>query len=371
LNREAIRQRAIQLGLIKENTLIEDRLIDEMIFASGFSTAQKVDQLAGRGVGMDVVRNEVRLLGGNIEIHSIPGQGVKFTLRLPQKVAVVQAVFVRSGDLILAVPTTSIIGIGHSQDMQASTYEFAGSSYPIYTLRALAGTHILDQQSQEAMSLLLVKSGDLTAAIRVDQVMTTREVVVKSVGSQLLTIPGVYGATIDETGRAVVILDVAPLVRHYLNHKPTQTSVSNTRRTANPIIMVVDDSITMRKITGRVLERHKFEVKTARDGVDALEQLETSRPDLMLLDIEMPRMDGYELAGRMHNDPRYRDIPIIMITSRTGNKHRQRALDLGVRQYLGKPYQENEMLRHVHELLGLSTDQFKVDTDTANNPGNY
>jgi chemosensory pili system protein ChpA (sensor histidine kinase/response regulator) len=120
-----------------------------------------------------------------------------------------------------------------------------------------------------------------------------------------------------------------------------------------PLVMVVDDSVTMRKVTGRVLERHNFEVATAKDGLDALERMADTIPDLMLLDIEMPRMDGYELATAMKADPRMRDVPIIMITSRTGEKHRQRAMDLGVQRYLGKPYQEVELMRNVFDLLGV------------------
>ncbi|HST44829.1 MAG TPA: response regulator, partial [Luteimonas sp.] len=123
-----------------------------------------------------------------------------------------------------------------------------------------------------------------------------------------------------------------------------------------PLVMVVDDSVTMRKVTGRVLERHNFEVSTAKDGIDALERMAERVPDLMLLDIEMPRMDGYELATQMKLDPRLRDIPIVMITSRTGEKHRQRAFEIGVERYLGKPYQENELIRNVYDLLKLSRD---------------
>jgi chemosensory pili system protein ChpA (sensor histidine kinase/response regulator) len=118
--------------------------------------------------------------------------------------------------------------------------------------------------------------------------------------------------------------------------------------------MVVDDSVTMRKVTGRVLERNNFEVLTAKDGLDALEKMAEHVPDLMLLDIEMPRMDGYELATAMKADARLRNVPIVMITSRTGEKHRQRAFDIGVNRYLGKPYQEPELLRNVFELLGIS-----------------
>jgi chemosensory pili system protein ChpA (sensor histidine kinase/response regulator) len=167
-------------------------------------------------------------------------------------------------------------------------------------------------------------------------------------------VPGIFGATIMGDGRVVVILDVAPLVRRFAamprDVAPVE-QVVEARRV--PLVMVVDDSITMRKVTGRVLERHNFEVATAKDGIDALERMADIIPDLMLLDIEMPRMDGYELATAMKADPRMRDVPIIMITSRTGDKHRQRAMDLGVERYLGKPYQEVELMRNVFELLKL------------------
>jgi len=167
-------------------------------------------------------------------------------------------------------------------------------------------------------------------------------------------VPGIFGATIMGDGRVVVILDIAPLVRRFAamprDVAPVE-QVVEARRV--PLVMVVDDSITMRKVTGRVLERHNFEVATAKDGIDALERMADIIPDLMLLDIEMPRMDGYELATAMKADPRMRDVPIIMITSRTGDKHRQRAMDLGVERYLGKPYQEVELMRNVFELLKL------------------
>jgi chemosensory pili system protein ChpA (sensor histidine kinase/response regulator) len=148
-----------------------------------------------------------------------------------------------------------------------------------------------------------------------------------------------------------VILDVAPLVRRQAALPRDTVPAPQVEARRVPLVMVVDDSVTMRKVTGRVLERHNFEVATAKDGVDALEKLAERVPDLMLLDIEMPRMDGYELATAMKADPRLRNVPIIMITSRTGEKHRQRAFDIGVERYLGKPYQEHELLRNVFELL--------------------
>ncbi|MBW8809063.1 MAG: response regulator, partial [Lysobacter sp.] len=204
-----------------------------------------------------------------------------------------------------------------------------------------------------------IRSGDLRAAVTIDQVIGNREIVVKPVGPQVASVPGIFGATIMGDGRVVVILDIAPLVRRraallqdFTQNAAPPPAPAETRRV--PLVMVVDDSVTMRKVTGRVLERHNFEVVTAKDGIDALERLGERVPDLMLLDIEMPRMDGYELATQMKADPHLRDVPIVMITSRTGEKHRQRAFEIGVERYLGKPYQEPELMRNVFELLGIT-----------------
>jgi chemosensory pili system protein ChpA (sensor histidine kinase/response regulator) len=182
------------------------------------------------------------------------------------------------------------------------------------------------------------------------------------VGPQVNSIPGIFGATIMGDGRVVVILDVAPLVRRQatIDHAAEAAAAAAAppvKAHRVPVVMVVDDSITMRKVTGRVLERHNFEVMTAKDGIDAIEKMAERIPDLMLLDIEMPRMDGYELAQNMRSDGRMKDVPIIMITSRTGEKHRQRAFDIGVNRYLGKPYQEVELMRNVLEMLGIEQEQ--------------
>jgi chemosensory pili system protein ChpA (sensor histidine kinase/response regulator) len=204
------------------------------------------------------------------------------------------------------------------------------------------------------MPLLLTRSGDLHIAVSVDQIVGNREIVVKPIGPQIASIPGIFGATIMGDGSVVVILDVAPLVRRIVAQPEVVEDapvLGQEEERPVPLVMVVDDSITMRKVTGRVLERNNFEVVTAKDGLDALERLADRVPDLMLLDIEMPRMDGYELATAMKADPRLRNVPIIMITSRTGEKHRQRAMDIGVNRYLGKPYQENELMRNVFALL--------------------
>jgi chemosensory pili system protein ChpA (sensor histidine kinase/response regulator) len=355
LNRKAIRKRAEERGLIRSDATLADSALDALIFEPGFSTADEVSRLAGRGVGMDVVASEVRQLGGTLDIHTEAGKGTTFLLRLPQTLAVTQAVFVRIGETSFAVPIASVRGVGRiaREDLgkPGASYAYGGEDYAIHDLGQLLGHGAAKAEGQLQMPVLLIRSGDLRAAVTIDQVQGNREIVVKPVGPQVASVPGIFGATIMGDGSVVVILDVAPLVRRQaaLPRDIAPAPVVEARKV--PLVMVVDDSVTMRKVTGRVLERHNFEVGTAKDGIDALERMVERVPDLMLLDIEMPRMDGYELATAMKADARLRNVPIIMITSRTGEKHRQRAMEIGVNRYLGKPYQEHELLRNVFELL--------------------
>jgi chemosensory pili system protein ChpA (sensor histidine kinase/response regulator) len=375
LNRKAIHKRAVERGLIREDARLADSDLDMLIFEPGFSTADEVSRLAGRGVGMDVVASEVRQLGGALDIHSKLGEGTNFVLRLPQTLAVTQAVFVRIGEVNFAVPIASVRGVGRiareDLEKQGASYSYGGEDYALHDLGNLLGHAPAKAEGQLQMPLLLVRSGDLRAAVTIDQVVGNREIVVKPVGPQVASVPGIFGATIMGDGSVVVILDVAPLVRRQatLPRDVAPAPVVEARKV--PLVMVVDDSVTMRKVTGRVLERNNLEVGTAKDGIDALERMVDRVPDLMLLDIEMPRMDGYELATQMKADPRLRDVPIIMITSRTGEKHRQRAFEIGVQRYLGKPYQEHELLRNVFELLeqeqsgrGERSDE-RADQETA------
>jgi chemosensory pili system protein ChpA (sensor histidine kinase/response regulator) len=337
------------------------------ILEPGFSTAETVSKLAGRGVGMDVVYSEIRQLGGSLQIRSTPGKGSEFTVRLPFTLAVTQAVFVKIGETRFAVPIASVQGVARigrpelaEQEATGSpVFRYAGEDYGIYDLGRLVGHAPANAEGSLQMPLLLARSGDLRAAICVDQVLGSKEIVVKPVGPQVSSVTGIFGATIMGDGSVVVILDVAPLARRFnaiaaealAEDRPVAPAAAPLAERKVPFVMVVDDSITMRKVTGRVLERHSFEVGTAKDGIDAIEKMAERVPDLMLLDIEMPRMDGYELAQTMRGDARLRDVPIIMITSRTGDKHRQRAFEIGVNRYLGKPYQEPELIRHVFELL--------------------
>ncbi|MFC5526681.1 Hpt domain-containing protein [Rhodanobacter ginsengisoli] len=367
LNREAIRKRGIERGLLRADTRPTDNQLLSLITQPGFSTASKITQLAGRGVGMDVVANEIKQLGGSLSIESDEGKGTTFILRLPFTLAVTQAILVRIGEATFAIPMTSVQGVARvnpddlTELLKADepTFQSGNEGYGIHDLAELLGLPPGLPAEGEQQPLLLTRAGDLRAAIRIDAVLGSREIVVKSVGPQISSVPGLLGATIMGDGSVLIILDLAPLVRHGIIRREQRLAEGLSAVQApiieevkeRPLVMVVDDSITMRKVTGRVLERHEYEVSTAKDGIDAIEKLHERVPDLMLLDIEMPRMDGYELATHMKADPRLRDVPIIMITSRSGDKHRQRAFDIGVDRYLGKPYQEADLLVQISEVL--------------------
>jgi chemosensory pili system protein ChpA (sensor histidine kinase/response regulator) len=369
MDRDAIREKAIERGLLRPDARVSDDQIYQLTQVPGFSTAEKVTQVAGRGVGMDVVANEIKQLGGTLGIESQRGQGTTFVMRLPFTLAVTQALIVRIGETNFAIPMTSVHGVAkvepnelaHRMADTDAQFEYAGEDYAIHDLPQLLGVHVIASPDEGDIPLLLARSGDLRAAIRVDAVLGSREIVVKPVGPQVSSVPGILGATIMGDGSVLMILDLAPMVRHGVARTAfeAEAAIPQAPRKQDevrvkPLVMVVDDSITMRKVTGRVLERHEFEVMTAKDGVDALEKLNERVPDLMLLDIEMPRMDGYELATAMKADERLAGVPIIMITSRTGDKHRQRAFDIGVDRYIGKPYQENDLVAQINGVLGVT-----------------
>ncbi|MEO7014101.1 MAG: Hpt domain-containing protein [Dokdonella sp.] len=371
MDRDAIRRKAISLGLLSPDVNLSDRDLYGFILEAGFSTAEQVTQLSGRGVGMDVVHSEIKQLGGSLVIDSVAGTGSTFTIRLPFTLAVTQAILVKLGESTYAVPMSSVQGVvrialdDYSRRVTSGeqTYTYAGEDFTIYELSQLLGVpqgRVIDETQ---LPLLMTRTGDQRAAVRIDAVVGSREIVVKSVGPQISSVPGIFGATIMGDGSVIMILDLAPLVRRVASLRagfasgemPEAAQMLQAPELPEVIrkttIMVVDDSITMRKVTTRVLERADMEVVTAKDGLDAVEKLQDIVPDLMLLDIEMPRMDGYELATYMRNDARLKGVPIIMVTSRTGEKHRQRALEIGVERYLGKPYQEADLLRQVQETL--------------------
>jgi chemosensory pili system protein ChpA (sensor histidine kinase/response regulator) len=364
LNIKAIRKKAEELGMAPKQARLSERDVMQFILEPGFSTAAKVTQSAGRGVGMDVVASEIKQLGGTLRMDSTEGQGAKFTVRLPFTLSITQGLLVRVADQPYAVPLPSIEAIARIPRLQLEqlmstenpVYTYGGRQYRLQHLSVLLG--IGAPQFPEELTtvpLLLVRSGDSSIALITEGMQGSREVVVKSVGPQVGSIRGLSGATILGDGSILLILDVSALARSVALPEAEQIMVEEREAPAEDVrilAMVVDDSITVRRVTQRLLERYNMRVITAKDGVDALATLQETIPDVMLLDIEMPRMDGYELATHMRNDERFKGIPIIMITSRTGEKHRNRAMEIGVNRYLGKPYQETELLENIQELVG-------------------
>ena len=359
IDANAVRERAIERGLIAADSAITDPQALQLILQSGFSTATEVSHVAGRGVGLDVVNSDVKQLGGTLEIDSTPGQGSRFVMRLPFTLAITQALLVNVGDETFAVPMASVEGVvrARADEIDHSgpepSYSYIGQDYTVRGMGDLMG---IESQAGVAafpdhpFPLLLVRADDQRVALRIDSLVGSQEVVVKSVGPVLSRIPGVAGATLLGDGTVMLILDLSMLVRFATMAGMVEGGAAAEGESA-PRIMVVDDSITIRKVTARLLVRHGYDVVTARDGLDAVALLDDRRPDLILLDVEMPRMDGFEFAAHVRDHPDLHRVPIIMITSRSGSKHRERADRLGVNGYLGKPYLENDLLEEIRRQL--------------------
>ncbi|MEM8548575.1 MAG: response regulator, partial [Pseudomonadota bacterium] len=359
LDVDAIRRKGIERGLIGAGSTLSNDAVVELILEPGFSTAESVTQAAGRGVGMDVVASEVKKLGGSLSMHSMPGQGTRFTVRLPFTLAITQALIVRCGEEVFALPLPTVEGVVRLMRKQVDRvlasdekiFDYGEHSYRMRHLGPLVegAAGRLPDDEEAAVAVILIRAGRYSTALLVDELLTSREIVVKSVGPQIAGIAGVSGATILGDGRVVLILDLPTLVRR------EQPLIDVAQRVdaedEQPLVLVVDDSITVRRVTERFLKRNNFRVETARDGLDAVSVIQEQAPDLILLDIEMPRMDGFEFASHVRNDPRFAATPIIMITSRSGEKHRARAIEIGVNDYLGKPYQDHQLLQAIQYQL--------------------
>jgi len=354
-----IREKAVALGLTDPQAKLTDEEAVQLILEPGFSTAGHVTQAAGRGVGMDVVATEVKKLGGGLFIDTTAGKGSRFTIRLPFTLAISQALIVRVGDEAYALPLATVEGVvrlprnivSRHLGKDAPLFEYGGQKYRFQQLGSFVGLGATRlPETDVSISVVLVRAGEHSTALVTDELVGSREIVVKSLGPQVSGIRGIAGATILGDGRIVIILDMGSLVRSEWRARPTETVVLD-QRDRRTFALVVDDSITVRRVTQRLLERNGMRVLTAKDGVDAVSLLQEHLPDIILLDIEMPRMDGYEVAAHVRNDPRLKDIPIVMITSRVSEKHRARAIELGVDDYLGKPYQENQLLDAIEPLV--------------------
>lgn len=375
-----IREKAIQKGLITPEQQLSDDEISRLVFASGLSTAAKVSELAGRGVGMDVVRAEVQSLGGRIEISTKPGEGTSFRLLLPLTMAVTHVVMLRSGDVRIGVPANVVeivrrVGEAQLQDAyRARTYNYAGEDIPFYWSGALlqSSTRSAEPPSRST-PVVIFRSAAQRVAVHVDEVLGNQEVVVKALGPQLSTLPGLVAITTLASGDVALIYNPVALASVYGEEAqrvtqlageqpqeaaapaaPTQAAIA--APDLEPLVLVVDDSITVRRVTQRMLQREGFRVAMAADGLQGLERLQEERPAVVLSDIEMPRMDGFDFVRNIRADASMADLPVIMITSRIAEKHREHAKELGVNHYLGKPYSEEALL----ELIRSYTEKTAV-----------
>jgi chemosensory pili system protein ChpA (sensor histidine kinase/response regulator) len=378
LNLGRIREKALQQGLVNASQELSEAEAANLIFMPGFSTADQVTELSGRGIGMDVVRAEVNGLGGRIETTTAPGQGTSFKLVLPLTTAVTQVVMIRTGTLSIGVPANvvEIVRRAPAKEVQqaynSGFYEFAGEQLPFYWSGALLQASQRSTEPQtKTLPVVIFRSAAQRIAVHVDEVLGNQEVVVKNLGPQLARLPGLAGMTVLASGAVVLIYNPVALTAVYGEQarllsadraQPEMLEAAGGLPVAPltpaqpqiPLILVVDDSITVRRVTQRLLQREGYRVAMAADGLQALERLAEEKPTVVLSDIEMPRMDGFDLARNIRGDARLKDLPIIMITSRIAEKHREHAIELGVDNYLGKPYSEEELLSLVKHYCAAS-----------------
>ncbi|QOF77807.1 Hpt domain-containing protein [Variovorax sp. 38R] len=375
LDQKRIAERARALGLLGHDQDLSPEEATELIFKPGFSTAGQVSELAGRGIGMDVVRAQIAALGGRIETHSTPGQGTTFKLVLPLTTAVTHVVMLRAGEVSIGVPSNlvELVQRVSGADLEAAylnhSFAFGSEQVPFYWSGALLQHSIRSEHAAtKNNTLVIVRSAAQRVALHVDEVLGNQEVVVKNLGPQLARLPGLAGISVLASGAVALIYNpVALAAVHGDQARARQTAAlaAPTHATSAdagapqtpaafapvvpqiPLVLVVDDSITVRRVTQRLLQREGYRVSLAADGLQALERLQQERPAVVLSDIEMPRMDGFDLARNIRADTALAELPIIMITSRIAEKHREYARELGVNHYLGKPYSEEELLRLV------------------------
>lgn len=357
VNLKRVKEIAIQNKVIDADADINDQALMAVIFEPGFSTSSEVTQIAGRGVGLDVVRSEVTSLGGRIDVDSRLGEGTQFFIYLPVTLTVAQVLMVRSGATQYAI---SVAMIEQAQKIKqadiAKAYEageivWAGNTYPLHHIAKLLN-EVPAEQDQPYASVLLLRSGNYRIALHVDEMLGNQEVVIKPIGVELARVPGIMGATVSGDGSVILILNPLLLAnREVLAVGSVKVKVQQAPVVHKRKAMVVDDSLTMRKVLARLMEREGFEVLVAKDGMDAMQLLQTVVPDVILTDIEMPRMDGFGLARNIRDDARTANTPLIMISSRTADKHQNTARDIGVDAFFGKPVHDDELIAKVNALI--------------------
>ncbi len=389
---DRVRRAAITRGFVRSDQVLNDNDIIDLIFRPGFSTAEVLSEESGRGVGLDVVRDSVSRLRGTLEVESMPGQGTAFTMKFPTSLAIQGAMMVMAGGQQFAIPTVLVESIGRLDNFKRSTLagrpaiQVQNDLYPLNSLTQLLS--LPPSPAVERAPLLLVNAGGHRIALIVDDIKGKLDVVMKNLGPHLRHVHGVAGGTVMGNGRVVLILELTELLsaRRLLGSAAGTTAASLQREgmivpslqtgvrpapsiqqaaaTAKPPaapvgteaehgkhVLVVDDSPSVRRVVSNMLKQHGWEVQMARDGVEALEMISQQTPAAVLLDIEMPRMDGYELISTIRAQEQYRTLPLVVLTSRAATKHQQRAIQLGASSYVVKPYQDEELISTLNTLV--------------------
>lgn len=359
VNLNKVKLKAIEKGMLAQGQEITEQALMSIIFEPGFSTADAISQIAGRGVGLDAVRSDIAALGGRIDVNNVVGAGAMFNIYLPVTLSVAQVVLVRAGHKVFAIPNVMIEQVQKLKPSalesayQAGQVDWAGREYPLHFLSKLIGDNDYIPQAHLYTPVILMRSGVYRTALHVDEVICNQEVVMKPMGTQLSYVPGMIGASVLGDGAIVLVINAVQLANRELLAAGAIRATVETPviEDVRKIVLVVDDSLTMRKVLSRVLEREDYEVVTANDGVDAIQLLQEITPDIILTDIEMPRMDGFEFSRFVRDNPATANTPLVVISSRTADKHRNVAKEIGVNAFLGKPVQDDELIEQVKALI--------------------
>lgn len=360
-NIEQIRTKAVEKGLVDQDTVIDDNELVNLIMLPGFSTAAQLSQDAGRGVGLDVLAKAMAILKGTAGLSFVPNAGVTFKISIPATLMIVQSLIVNAGGQNYAIPIDNIIGVTQEKDVifdgKRTQFSYHNHIYEAYDLAKIYSGVDVDLQEQSYIYLLFEVNGK-SIAVGAESIMSQLEVLMYPLNPQIAHIPGLTGSAVTPDGETIFTVDIAAFSQSMMtaSQKPEAEVVKKVKPTTDtvtdsPTILVVDDSITMRRVSQRMLERAGYKVTTAKDGLDAIETLESLQPDLIMLDIEMPRMDGFEVLTYLRSTERFMQTPVMMVTSRSGEKHRNRAFEIGANEYCGKPYQEEQILQTIKKLL--------------------
>jgi chemosensory pili system protein ChpA (sensor histidine kinase/response regulator) len=367
INLDSIKRKGVEMGLIKEGATLSEKDAYQLIFAAGFSTASGLSKISGRGVGLDVVHSEISQIGGDIDVLSQLTQGTTFKFRLPLTASLNRALlftlegaqYVMLLNTIDGIMLETVDNLRHYATLKEVTkLRYSKKSYDLsYLGSVLDGTDkVTYEDSSHSVPILLISGNSRKMALQVDSIIGSRELVVKPLGSQFSAVTGVSGVVILGDGNVVPVLDPIALVDEYAQQHPDANAslapiklvASSDSESYGKTVLVVDDSITVRKVTSAILKRNGMKVLLAKNGVEAVEILQHTLPDVMLLDIEMPKMDGFEVASYIRRqEGALQQLPIIMITSRIGDKHRNRAQEIGVNEYMCKPFQEEKLLEAI------------------------